>query len=265
MDKRAIGIFDSGIGGLTALKAVDEIMPSEDVIYFGDTKNVPYGEKSREEIIECANRNIDFLSKKDVKVVLAACGTVSSQLEYINSDIPIFGIINAACRKAIEVSTSGDIAVLATSGTIKSGIYKRTCLSISGEVNVREYACPKLASLIENGHTDCKDTELTSVLTDYLKEINSSNIDVLILGCTHYAVAEKAIRSLLDNKDIILINAGEEATKSLKEFIGDNALETDNVKKAGKREYYVSGDREKFIRGASNYLENNIDETTFSV
>ena len=265
MDKRAIGIFDSGIGGLTALKAVNEIMPSEDVVYFGDTKNVPYGEKSREEVIRCANYNIDFLSSKNVKVVLAACGTVSSQLKYIKSDIPVFGIIDATCRKAVKTSKSGNIGVLATSRTVKSGVYKSTCLSVSQEVSVSEYACPKLATLIENGHTDCNDEELTDVLNEYLKEIKLSDIDVLILGCTHYAVVEEAIKSVLGNKNIVLINAGEEAAKHLEKFINERGLRTDSGKRSGTREYYISGDRAKFIRAASKYLEDNIDGVTFSV
>ena len=120
MDKRAIGIFDSGIGGLTALKAVNEIMPSEDVIYFGDTKNVPYGEKSREEVIECAYRSIDFLKKKGVKIILAACGTVSSQLEYIKKSYKPNGQIFIQSKKDMK-SEHGESPDFADS--LMMGIY----------------------------------------------------------------------------------------------------------------------------------------------
>ena len=205
MDNRAIGIFDSGAGGLTALKCLREMMPSEDIRYFGDTINVPYGEKSREDVIKCGNHNVEFLKSKNVKVILAACGTVSSQLSYIKSDIPVLGIIKPVCKKAVSVTKKGKIGVLATTATIKSGIYKKTCANISPDIEVYEQPCPKLATLIENGHIYTDDVELSRALSEYLEKINSLDIDTLILGCTYYPIATKAIKNLLINKDMMLL------------------------------------------------------------
>lgn len=265
MDKRAIGIFDSGAGGLTALKVVREILPDEDVVYFGDTKNVPYGEKSREDVIKLAHLNIEFLKSKDVKVILAACGTVSSQLERIKCDIPVFGIVESACKKAVSATKNGKISVLATTTTINSGIYRKTCMKQSEEVEVSEYACPKLATLIENGHTSVDDKELVEALSEYLGGVNASEADTLVLGCTHYAIVESAIRRILRNKDISLVDTGREAVYALKDFICRNDMQSGNNGKSAGVRYFISGDRGKFAKIASDFLMLDIEGEIFDI
>lgn len=259
MDNRAIGIFDSGAGGLTALRCVRKIMPSEDIVYFGDTINVPYGEKSREDVIKCGHHNIEFLKSKNVKVVLAACGTVSSQLQYIKSDIPVLGIIEPVCRGAVEITKNGKIGVLATSATVKSGIYTKTCKAISDKIEVHEQPCPKLATLIENGHIYVDDSELSDALSEYLEKINSLDIDTLILGCTHYPIVENAIRSLLVNKDINLLDAGKEAAIALKRFVFENSIQSENTSKSENVKYFISGETAIFSEVASRFLGYNIE------
>ncbi len=259
MDNRAIGIFDSGAGGLTALRCIREIMPNEDIVYFGDTINVPYGEKSREDVIKCGHHNIEFLRSKNVKMILAACGTVSSQLSYIKSDIPVLGIIKPICKKAVSVTKNGKIAVLATSATIKSGIYKKTCAEISPGMEVYEQACPKLATLIENGHISPSDSELSDALCEYLKKINTLDIDTLILGCTHYPIGEKAIKNLLIHKDITLLDAGKEAAESLKKFIYENNIQSENAHKSENIKYFISGEKEAFAKVARTFLGYDIE------
>ena len=259
MDNRAIGIFDSGAGGLTALRCVREIMPNEDIVYFGDTINVPYGEKSREDVIKCAYHNTGFLKSKNVKVILAACGTVSSQLRQIEADIPVLGIIEPVCKKAAVTTKNGKIAVLATSATIKSGIYKKTCNKISPEIEIYEQSCPKLATLIENGHISPDDKELSEVLVGYLEKIISSDIDTLILGCTHYPIVEKAIKNMLVNKEIRLLDAGREAAKTLKEFVFKNNIQSENSQKSENIRYFISGEKESFAKVARTFLGYDIE------
>ena len=254
MDNRAIGIFDSGAGGLTALRCIREIMPNEDIVYFGDTINVPYGEKSREDVIKCGHHNIEFLKSKNVKVILAACGTVSSQLGYIKSDIPVLGIIKPVCKKAVSVTKNGKIAVLATSATINSGIFKRTCSEISPKLEIHQQPCPKLATLIENGHISPNDSELSDALSEYLQKINSLDIDTLILGCTHYPIAENAIKNLLANKSLTLLDAGKEAAEALKKFIYENNIQSENAYKSENIKYFISGEKEAFAKVARTFL-----------
>lgn len=261
MDSRAIGIFDSGAGGLTALRCIREIMPSEDIVYFGDTINVPYGEKSREDVIKCAYHNIEFLKSKNVKVILAACGTVSSQLRYIKSDFPVLGIIEPVCKKAAAVTKNGKIAVLATSATVASGIYKKTCRSISPKFEIYEQPCPKLATLIETGHISPNDDELLDALSEYLEKINSLDVDTLILGCTHYPIVENAIKSLLVNKNINILDAGKEAAVSLKKFIFENNIESGATEKSEDVKYFISGERKNFVRVASRFLGYDIEKS----
>ncbi|MDO4200110.1 MAG: glutamate racemase [Clostridia bacterium] len=260
MDNRAIGIFDSGAGGLTALRCVREIMPNEDIVYFGDTVNVPYGEKSREDVIKCGRHNIEFLKSKNVKVILAACGTVSSQLGYIKSDIPVLGIIEPVCKKAAMNTKNGKIGVLATSATIKSGIYKKTCTKISPELEIYEQPCPRLATLIENGHISTDDVELLRALSEYLEKINSLDVDTLILGCTHYPIVENAIRNLLVNKNIIILDAGREAAIVLKRFVFESNLRSENTSKSENIKYFISGKKAVFSKVAHTFLGYSIED-----
>ncbi len=264
MDNRAIGIFDSGAGGLTALRYIREIMPSEDIVYFGDTINVPYGEKSRDDVVRCAYNNIEFLKSKNVKVILAACGTVSSQLKYIKSEIPVLGIIDPVCKKSAMTTKNRKIAVLATSATIKSGIYKKTCSSILPELEIYEQSCPKLATLIESGHISSNDRELTNVLSEYLQKINCLDVDTIIMGCTHYPIVENAIKDLLVNKNITLLDAGKEAAAALKKFIFENNIQCNNTKKSENVKYFISGKTAMFAEVASGFLGYNIDDLIFT-
>ncbi|MBR2579126.1 MAG: glutamate racemase [Clostridia bacterium] len=260
MDNRAIGIFDSGAGGLTALRCVREIMPNEDIVYFGDTVNVPYGEKSREDVIKCGRHNIEFLKSKNVKVILAACGTVSSQLSYIKSDIPVLGIIEPVCKKAAMSTKNGKIGVLATSATIKSGIYKKTCTKISPKLEIYEQPCPRLATLIETGHISPNDDELLDALSEYLEKINSLDVDTLILGCTHYPIVENAIRNLLVNKNINILDAGREAAIELKRFVFEINLRSENKSKSENIKYFISGKKEVFSKVAHTFLGYSIED-----
>lgn len=257
MDIRAIGILDSGVGGLTAFKAVQTLMPAEDIIYFGDTLNSPYGEKSSEEIISCVNFGVEFLESKGAKVILVACGTASSYIDEINCNTPIMGIINTSCKKAIEVSSNMKIGILATSATINSGAYKKCILDLCPTCSVYEKACPELASIVENGHIGDNDKVLKSILSEYLKCIDKSDVDTLILGCTHYPIIEGNIRSVLKNKNIRLINPGLETAITFKTFLEKRDMCT-NKNSAGMVRYFVSGGKSKFCDVAEIFLGRSV-------
>lgn len=257
MDTRAIGILDSGVGGLTALKAVQTLMPHEKIIYFGDTLNSPYGEKSSEEIISFASFGAQFLESKGAKVILVACGTASSYIDDINCNVIKMGIIDTSCKKAIEVSSNMKIGILATSATINSGAYKKRILDLRSECSIYEKACPELASIIENGHIGGSDKILKSTLSEYLKCIDKSGVDTLILGCTHYPIIEGNIRSVLKNKNIKLINPGLETANTLKTFLEKRGMCTDNGY-VGNVRYFVSGEKSKFCDVAEAFLGRSV-------
>lgn len=262
MDTRAIGILDSGVGGLTALTVVQKLMPAEDIIYFGDTLNSPYGEKSPEEIVSCVNFGTEFLESKGAKVILFACGTASSYIDKVNCNVPIIGIIDTSCKKAIETSSSMKIGILATSATINSGAYKQCILNLNPECSICEKSCPELASTIENGHIGIGDRMLMPILSEYLECIDKSDVDTLILGCTHYPIIEGNIRNILKNKNIRLINPGFETANTLKNFLEKRNMCT-NKNGIGNTRYFVSGEKSKFCDVAEVFLGHSVKNSVW--
>lgn len=263
MDNRAIGIFDSGAGGLTALKYIHKLMPNENIVYLGDTINSPYGKKSKEDIVACATKDIEFLRSKNVKIALAACGTISAHLNDVKCDVPTYGIIEPLCRKAFDVTRNGNIGVLATQATIDSGIYVRTLKNISRNTNVYGQPCPELATMIENGHTDVDDKELIEVLESYLSFAAGTGIDTLILGCTHYPIVEEAIRKVLNNPGINIINSGKEIAVELERAMQENDVGLNSSECEGKISYYISGCKQEFLNVATKFLDEDISNLVF--
>ena len=194
MDKRAIGVFDSGLGGLTAVKEIMERLPNENLIYFGDTGRVPYGTRSEETIIRYSRQDIRFLQSFDVKMIVVACGTVSSvALPIIKGEfgVPIVGVVEATADAAVKATRNNKIGIIGTQGTISSGAYSRRIHSEKSNIRTYSRACPLFVPLVENGHFDTQVTRL--VIEEYLADIKKQGIDTLILGCTHYPLLEKAI------------------------------------------------------------------------
>jgi glutamate racemase len=189
-----IGIFDSGIGGLTVLKAVAELLPHEDLIYLGDTARVPYGTKSAGTVRRYASQNIRFLLQKDVKMVVVACNTASAfALDFVKEEfpIPILGVIGPGVSGAVR--TGGKrIGIIGTEGTIGSGAYEREIRQHRDGVFVTSAACPLFVSLVEEGWLECRVTE--EIASIYLQPLLSQEIDTLILGCTHYPLLKKTLR-----------------------------------------------------------------------
>ena len=255
MDRRAIGVFDSGLGGLTAARVLEDTLPYENLIYFGDTANMPYGPRSREEIIALAHRNTEFLLSKDVKAIVVACGTVSSNAlaELRESfDVPFFGVIDAAAIAALEATETGRIGVIATEASIRSGAYRRALESRNAGVKIFDTACPSFVPLVESGHSSSEDSLVRAAVEKELWELRRFEPDTLILGCTHFPLLEEAIAEFM-GRDVHLISCGGEAALALGEYLHSENMLNDS-KIAGERRYFTSGDAESFSRHSAPFL-----------
>ena len=256
MDNRPIGVFDSGLGGLCAVKEIIDIMPNENIIYFGDTGRVPYGTKSFETIKKYASQDVKFLRSFDVKLIIAACGTVSSVAYDIlnNTDIPSIGVVNPACYAALKVTKNKKIGVIGTSATINSNSYVSCIKSIDDSVEVFGLACPVFVSLVENGWINKDDNIALEVAKRYLLTFAENDFDTLILGCTHFPLLEDIINHVLKNK-ITLINTGKEAAKEAKNILTENNILNSSTNESHK-EYFVSDCEQNFSSIANLFLSN---------
>lgn len=257
MNNYSIGVFDSGLGGLTAVKSIMQELPNENIVYFGDTGRLPYGTKTEATIKQYAASDIRFLLSHNVKLVVIACGTASSvALTDMREqfDTPIVGVVEAACEAAVRECRNGKIGVIGTSATIKSGSYLRGIAKLAPELEVYSAACPLFVPLVENGHFDTEVTQL--VIKEYLEDIKKQGVDTLILGCTHYPLLEKAIGRYMGS-NVRLISPSAELARSLKNILGsDNLTERDST---GVCEYYVSDDEEGFAGLGGVFLDRKID------
>ena len=200
MDQRPIGVFDSGLGGLTAVREIRSILPSENIIYFGDTSRVPYGGRSAEILLRYARQDVRFLRTFDVKALLVACGTVSTNALPVlaaESDIPILGVVEPACAAAAQVTRNKKVGLIATAASVRSGAYERCLSALDGDIQVYAKACPLFVPLVENGRFRPGDTVIETVAAEYLAPLRATGIDTLILGCTHYPLLSEIIASIM--------------------------------------------------------------------
>lgn len=256
MDKRPIGIFDSGIGGLTVLAQIEKLLPKENIVYIGDTKNFPYGEKTKEEIIEFSIKNVEKLIEKNAKIIVIACGTATSQsLEVLKKkfEIPIIGIIEPTVEE-IKKKNIEKIGVIATEGTIRSNAWEKALKKDIEKIEVVNKACPLLANIAEEGKA--KSQESRQAIKEYMKPFKANEVKTIILGCTHYPIYEEIIQEEMERK-VELINTGNAVAKFVKQYLENNNLqniEEDN----GKQEIYLSKDEETFKENAEKILERKI-------
>lgn len=260
-----IGVFDSGVGGLTAVKEIKQIVPHEHIIYIGDTARVPYGTRSEEIIIKYAKQNIRFLISKNVDMILVACGTVSAiALSELHScfSVPIIGIVETAAECAINATRNGIIGVIGTTATIKSNQYNKHIEMRDRKSRVISIPCPLLVPLIENGFIEQDNIITNLVCQHYLHSIKTSGADTLILGCTHFPIVEKNIQSILPG--IRLVNAGLEAVKKLQGLINSSVINSDKAINPFI-EYYVTDNPLGFKSVASIFLQQNISNQIHKV
>lgn len=257
MDKRPIGVFDSGLGGLTAVRELVKLLPGEDVIYFGDTGRVPYGGRSRETIMKYAREDIAFLRSFDIKAVLAACGTVSTNgLGEIKAenDIPVRGVAGAAVRAAAKATKNSRIALIGTAASIRSGTYDRKLKELRPDCLLFKKACPLFVPLVENGKIKRGDKVLTLVAEEYLAPLREAGCDTLILGCTHYPIIADTIRDIM-GEGVTLVDAGAAAAREMADYLSSEGLIND---KGGSRRYFVSDSTEGFRETAEMFLGSSL-------
>lgn len=259
MDNRPIGVFDSGLGGLTGMRELLRAMPNEDLIYLGDTGRVPYGGRGRETIIKYARQDIEFLLSFGVKAIMVACGTVSTvALEEVRGDypVPIFGVVEPTAWKAARLSETGRVGLIGTVNSVKSGAYERALRHFRPDCEVFAVACPLFVPLVENGRVHRGDKVLELVAEEYLAPLKARDVDTLILGCTHYPLLSDVIGDIMGPK-VRLVSAGAESAEYLiKKLREQDALAQPERK--GSRSYYVTDSGEGFGRIASLFLGEEI-------
>lgn len=253
MSWQAIGIFDSGVGGLTVLREIVKTIPQEDTIYFGDTARVPYGTKSPETVVRYAHEITSFLVKRDIKLLVVACNTVSAVA--LNSlkrqfPIPVIGTIEPGAKRAVEVTRNNKVGVIGTAGTIKSGAYTRAIKRLSPETEVLTKACPLFVPLAEEGWIDNEVARLTAQM--YLQELKDAGIDTLVLGCTHYPLLKSVIAEVM-GPDVVLVDSAEEIARTVSGILTKKKI-IRPVSEKGLHHYFVSDIPAGFIRVGNRFL-----------
>ena len=250
---RPIGVFDSGIGGLTVLKALVDALPHEDFIYLGDTARLPYGTKTRDVIVRYSRENTEFLLAKGIKLLVVACNTSSAvALDAIAAQtmVPVIGVIDPGARAAVRGSRSGKIGVIATEATIGSGAYTRTIQQLLPKAEIYTRACPMLVPLVEEGWTDNDIAERTVAF--YLESLKQSGIDTLLLGCTHYPMLTSVIRRVLGPRVKIVDSATATAVAVRERLASLHLLRGANH--GGASSFFVTESPERFIRVGRNFF-----------
>lgn len=245
--EKPIGVFDSGLGGLTVVKELIKVLPHENIIYLGDTARVPYGNRSKKTIEKFSLEDANFLLEKGVKCIIIACNTSSALAgEYLRKrlNVPVFEVITPAIKAAQKNSEHGKIGVIGTRGTIESGAYKATC----------SQACPLFVPFIEEG--DIKSRALELVANSYFLRFKNYEVDTLILGCTHYPIIQDLIAKVMGNKTK-LINPGEFVAKDVAEYLTANEL-FNRQKKSGHLQFYVTDLTKRFVNMAEMFLGKTI-------
>jgi glutamate racemase len=247
MNKNKIGIFDSGVGGLTVYREIAAIYPNVEIVYFGDTARVPYGSKSRQTIIEYSIQNTQFLLSQGVSIIIVACNTASAfALDTLSNmfAVPILGVINAGATAAVNATKTGKIGVIGTDGTINSHAYRDAIKSINSDLFIVEKSCPLFVPLVEEGWQDT--SVARQVAEIYLSDILAQGIDTLVLGCTHYPILKKTLSSVC-GENVTLVDSAESIARSLSGIVSTEQQNPIN-------QFYVSDIEGKFRQIAQNIL-----------
>lgn len=253
MSWQAIGIFDSGVGGLTVLREITQLLTQEDTIYFGDTARVPYGTKSPETVTRYAEEITTFLIKRDIKLLVVACNTASAvALPHLKKkfQIPVVGVIEPGAARAVSVSKSGRIGVIGTSGTVRSSAYTRAIKRLNSEAVVFTRACPLFVPLAEEGWVDNQVARLTA--ETYLHEFKNADIDTLVLGCTHYPLLKPLITDIMGDK-VMLVDSAAETARTVASILADKKI-LRPCSEIGNHSYYVTDIPAGFIRVGNRFL-----------
>jgi glutamate racemase len=253
MNRSPIGIFDSGIGGLTVVRAVYERLPNESTVYFGDTARVPYGPKSPETVRRYSLEILDWLLKQRVKAVVVACNTSTAHaLDTLqaHSPVPVIGVIEPGARAAAAASTAGTIGVIGTAGTIASGAYARAINGARAQVRIEQKACPLFVPLGEEGWFEHPAAEL--IAREYLEPLQRARVDTLVLGCTHYPLLKPMLQRIM-GLDVRLIDSGEETAGAVVQALEANGLAAP-AGAAAEHRFAVSDDEARFRQVGARFI-----------
>lgn len=254
-----IGIFDSGVGGLTVMQQMIRLLPQEDMIYFGDTARIPYGEKSPHAIIRYSIENSIFLMEHKIKMLVVACNTASAYaLEKLQEmfNLPIVGVIEPAVDMLMTLTRSDRVAVIGTRGTIKSGVHQKLIQKKLPNANIKAIACPLLVPLIEESFFNHETTRM--IVKEYLKPLKQERLDALLLGCTHYPLLKEMIQEEV-GKNVILIDPALTCAEKTKAILNSGKLQS-KATRSGKYRFFVSDDPEKFKIAGSEFLGISIQD-----
>lgn len=265
MDPRPIGVFDSGMGGLTVVKKLREVLPRENIVYFGDTGRVPYGTKGRETILRYARQDMQLLLDQDVKLIVAACGTVSSFMTpalMAEMPVPVISVLAPAAQRAAALSATGRIGVLGTSATVHSKSYGKAIRAIRPDAVVLGKACPMFVPLAENGYIHGHPMALPFA-QEYLESFRQEDLDVVILGCTHYPLLYETIRQVLGD-DCRYVDTGVETALAVQEYLTRCGLGSD-AEEPGSLTLMVSDLTDSFAATAALFLEEPVQPDSIRV
>jgi glutamate racemase len=261
-----IGIFDSGVGGLTVAREIFKSLPGEDVVYFGDVGRYPYGGRSEEIITRFTHQDVLFLLEHNVKFIICACNTASAvALDEVTPhyDVPMVGVIEPGARAAAQRTSSGRIGVIGTRATIGSDAYARTIHKINPQLKVFSLACPLFVPLAEEGYVDREATTL--IARDYLQTMHDVDIDTLVLGCTHYPLLKEVLSGVMGD-NVTLIDSGEETARVVSEALGAADLlrpaSGPPSRHKGEHKFFVSDVPDKFTQVATRFLGEVLDKVT---
>lgn len=262
-DNRPIGVFDSGLGGLTVVRELKKLLPNESIVYFGDTGRVPYGNKSRDTIRKYAKEDENFLLKQDVKMIVAACGTVSSVAKDTAETLPVpfIEVVSHAAKAATRATKNKRIGIIGTNATIASGAHKAYILSELPDALVAENSCPLFVPLVESGVTEENDVIALEAAQRYLAPIIEKGVDTLILGCTHYPVLAGVIKKVC-GEGVTLINMGEATAEFVKKYLSENNMLSSGTP---RDKYYVSDKTDAFADTAKMLLGHDVEAETVDI
>jgi len=265
-DNRPVGVFDSGIGGLTVLREIWNEVPEESTIYFGDNSRSPYGTKSRSTIIRYSLQNMKFLESKGVKMIVVACNTASAYAyEELKkrAGVPVVEVVTPGADVACRATKNGKIGIIATKGTISTGVYKKAVEDRAEElgmknIDIYQQACPLFVSLAEEGWWDKEVTKLTA--EEYLKPLKDAGVDTLVMACTHYPLLSKVIQEVMGD-NVVLVNTGEATAKVVKELLDKEGTASEGNNNP-VREFYTSDEPELFEQVATPFLGEGLPSGT---
>lgn len=258
MDRRPIGIFDSGLGGLTAVSELMKLMHGEQIIYLGDSANMPYGEKTHEQIVEMSRRDMEFLVSLGVKVIFIACGTATSNALQVlkkESPVPVFGVVDASIKEALEATRNGRIGLLATRASVTAGTFENMLKERKPNILVSAKACPRFATMVEDGIFEKDDERVVAAAEEYLPCLKEADVDTVILGCTHYPLLADVISEYM-GESVELISSGAAAARELAKYLCENSMENDLSN--GKIEFFTTGNSTSFAEKASRMISRDI-------